>query len=391
MTDVAFLNLMDPAFRVDSPDVRAAAERHWYAQTPMGPAVLAYDDCVELVRDRRLRQVGLDHIAMQGVSTGLAADWWGNTLISLEGETHHRQRRLLAKAFTPRRVEALRPWMRTIVTELIDELEHRGECEFMADFADRYPPRVMYELLGLPEEEHAQFLRWGKDLAGIGGMSVAENRPRIEAALAGLYDATDRLCAERRAHPRDDLLTALVQATEEGDRLSMQELRYHVAGFVFGGQDTTRNQLGLGMYVFTRHPDQWALLAERPDLAANAVEEVMRVAPTVPIIWRVATEDISYRDLEIPAGTRLWLFVATAHQEAGPFDITRESPPQLTFGGGVHHCLGAMQARAELSEALPLLAARLGPVELAGEPQWRSLFDGLVGPISLPIRYKGAT
>jgi len=167
-----------------------------------------------------------------------------------------------------------------------------------------------------------------------------------------------------------------------------------VFAFAVGGQDTTRNQLGLAMILFARHPDQWALLARRPELAARATEEVMRLAPAVPFIWRTAAEDLVWRDLAVPAGTRLWLVVGAAHTaeatfgpDATRFDITAERPAQLAFGHGVHYCLGAALARAEIAEALPILAARLPDLALAGSPVLRPDVAAIVGPDSLPIRF----
>ena len=267
----------------------------------------------------------------------------------------------------------------------------------MAAFADRYPPQVMFDLLDIPEEEQRQFLEWGKTLALTISYSVAEHLAAIDAARAGLYAATDWLCASRRHRPGDDLISRLVAAADDGDRLTIQELRSMVFGLVLGGQDSTRNQLGLAMILFARHPEQWALLARKPELAARATEEVMRLAPTVPIVWRTATEDVVWRDLPIPSGTRLWLLVGAAHTDEaafGPaarrFDITVERPPQLAFGHGVHYCLGAALARAELAEALPILAARLAAPELAGSPVLRPEISGFVGPDSLPIRFSVA-
>ncbi|MGH2394936.1 MAG: cytochrome P450, partial [Candidatus Limnocylindria bacterium] len=183
-------------------------------------------------------------------------------------------------------------------------------------------------------------------------------------------------------------------AEEAGDQLSDTELRVLVTGLVFAGQDTTRNQLGCALATFLEHPDQWARLAETPALAARAVEEVMRVRPAVPSIWRVATEDFEFNGLRIPAGTFLSLFVASANTDprvfgTEGFDISVERPAQLTFGGGLHFCLGAPLARVEMAEALPILASRLRAPMLAGNVHWRPAL-GICGPVALPIRFRVA-
>jgi cytochrome P450 len=253
----------------------------------------------------------------------------------------------------------------------------------------------MFDLLGIPGEDHEQFLEWGKALALIISYSVAEHTAAIDAARSYLYAATDWLCASRRLQPGDDLISGLVAAADDGDRLTTQELRSMIVALIVGGQDSTRIQLGSAMLLFARHPDQWALLAGRPELAARATEEVLRLSPASPFVWRRAAEDLVWRDLAISEGTRIWLVVGAAHTDqaafgpnAANFDITVERPPQLAFGHGVHYCLGAALARAEIAEALPILAARLPGLELAGPPVLRPEISGFAGPEHLPIRFR---
>jgi cytochrome P450 len=354
--------------------------------------VLHYADCVALLRDRRFRQAGMDHLTAQGIADGPLAEMWRATILNVEGADHTRLRRLVSSAFTRSVVERLRPRMRSLVHHLVDTFAPLGACEFMSAFADHYPPRVMFDLLGIPEPDQDRFLQLGKDLALMLSFSVAEHRERIETALADLNEVTDRLCAERRLHPGEDLLSGLVAAADGDDRLTTQELRSMVATMVVAGQDSTRNQLGMALWTFTHHPTQWTLLAHRPDLAERAVEEIMRVSPTVPVIWRVANDDVAHRELTIPAGTRLWLMIGAAHREPATFgedsfDILLDRPAQLSFGHGVHYCLGAVLARAEMTEALPILASRLRGLELAGDPVFRPELSGFVGPERLPIRF----
>jgi cytochrome P450 len=391
---VPHLDMLAPDFRIDSEPVRAAAAEHWYATTPLGPAILGHADCIALLRDRRLRQGSLDHLASQGITSGPVAEMWEQALLCIDGEQHTRLRRLVTHAFTPGAVERIRPGMPGLVHRLIDGFAGAGRCEFMADFADRYPPTVFFDLLGVPPEEHPQFLEWGKAFGELFSFSVAEQHDYIEAALMGLYDAVDRLAALRRRHPTDDLLSRLVAASDGDDRFTARELRSMVVMLVLGGQDTTRGQLGHAMVQFAAHPDQWALLGERPELAARATEEVIRVMSVTPIIYRMTAEDLTYRDLDVPAGTRLWMMIDTAHREEAvygqspcDFDITVERPPQLSFGGGVHYCLGAALARVQMIEALPILATRLPGLALDGPPTFRPELSGIKGPTHLPIRF----
>jgi cytochrome P450 len=283
--------------------------------------------------------------------------------------------------------------MRAVVHDLVDTFAPAGACEFMGAFADRYPPRVMFELLGIPDDEQDCFLEWGKELVFILSYSVAEHRVRMEAAMAGLYGCTDRLCDERRRHPRDDLFSALVAAGDGEDGLTLQELRSFVVVMVVAGQDSTRNQLGLALHTFARHPEQWALLARHPELAERAVEDAARVSPVVPIVWRVAAEDVVYRGLPISTGTRLWLLVGAAQTEpatfgADSFDITAELPPILTFGTV---STTAWEPRSpEPRYKRPFPSWRTGsrvwnwPVNPPGVPSWPASSDRSHYPSGLP-------
>ncbi|MGB6165868.1 MAG: cytochrome P450 [Pseudonocardiaceae bacterium] len=393
--DVPLFDILDPTFRVDSPAVRAAADASWWARTSIGIAVLRYQECLTLLRDRRLRHGSLDVLTAHGVTTGLFADWLRAMLLNLEGHPHQRQRQLVSKAFTQRSVDVLRPFMRAKAHELVDGFADDGSCEFMTTFADPYPAWVIAELLGIPAERFTAFLGWATDM-GLGfSPDAAAEQARIDAAVAGLYACCDELTAQRREDPGEDMISALITAEVDGERLSAAEIRILVSTLVFAGQDTTRNQLGLAMTTFTQHPEQWRLLAQRPELASTAVEELMRVNPTTPVIGRMATEDFTFQGVDIPAGTHIALFVAAANTAPdtfgdAPFDITAQRPAQLTFGGGIHYCLGVWLARTEMREALPILASRLGDIALAGPVPSRPHL-GITGPITLPLRFTGLT
>jgi cytochrome P450 len=287
--------------------------------------------------------------------------------------------------------------MRELAEELVGRFAGTGECEFMADFADHYPIEVMCQLLGVPPEDHLRFARWGDALTHVLSLELGLHLDEVNEALAGLNDYLDGLIAERQGAPRQDLVSQLIAAGDDGDRLKPLELRALLGGLVFAGYDTTRNQLALAMTLFCEHPDQWELVAERPELVAPAVEEVMRVAGVVFVTPRVAVEDIELDGWRIPAWTLVSLSLSaanhdpTAFEDPHGFDITATREPQLTFGGGPHFCLGANLARAEMQEALPVLSRRLGPIALAAEPRWRSTATtGIFGPTRLGLRFSPA-
>lgn len=388
---IALFNIFDPAFPFDSPEIRAAADASWWARTPIGIAVLRYQECLALLRDRRLRQGTLDTVAAYGVTSGAFAESLRTTLLTAEGKAHQRQRRLVSAAFTQRSVDVLRPFMRAKAHELIDGFASNGRCEFITAFADPYPAWVIAELLGIPTERFDAFLGWATDIGlGLSPAAAAEQH-RIDTAVIGLSACCDELVMQRREHPSDDLVSTLIAAETDGQQLTPDEIRALLSTLVTAGQDTTSNQLGLAMTTFTQHPEQWRLLAWRPELASTAVEELMRVNPVVPVITRLATEDFTFQGVDIPAGTHVALFIATANTDPNtfgdaPFDITAHRATQLTFGGGIHYCLGNWLARAEMCEALPILASRLGDIALDGPVVSRPHL-GITGPITLPLRF----
>ena len=269
-----------------------------------------------------------------------------------------------------------------------------GECELVADVCEPYPIPIICELLGAPPEDWKLFSGWATDIFRIFNNNLAEDLPLIERADQELTAYVNDMIAERRADPRDDLLSDLIAVEEAGDRLSTDEMAMLAQAVLMAGTDTTRNQLACSVALFTEHPDQWALLAERPELAARAVEESMRYLGAVRGTARFASEDIVYRDVLFPQGTLVVTSLAGANrdpeafEEPDVFDITRErGTAQMTFGAGIHFCMGAALARAELQEALPLLARRMPDLARNGDIEWKPSSFGIWGPARLPLRF----
>ena len=391
VSDVPSLPVTDPGFTITSDLVHEARERSWYATTPYGLAVLRYDEMSRLLKHPKLRQGSVAWPAHNGVTQGPFADWFASWILNKEGEEHHRLRRLMNPAFSPKLIGGLVPRFQALANELVDSFRHPDSCEFVSEFAEPYAARVIAIMLGLPEEEWPIIAKEASTVGLALSVTITEELPRIEGALARLYDYADELIADRQAHPGDDFVTALVNASRAEDgRLSHDELRDGLVLLVFGGFDTTRNQLGLAMQTFMAHPDQWALLAERPELGKAAVEEVMRVNPTVRWVTREVLEDFEFEGAELKAGTTVHLYSESAGTDPrvfdGGFDITAARQPHFGFGGGAHHCLGHFVARSDMSEALPLLARRLqSPHERPGATWLPD--SGNTGPLRLPIGF----
>ncbi len=385
-------DLADPSFDVTSPRVHRARDDDWFVETNWGWAVLRYAEVSALLKDRRFRQGNARWPAQNGIHSGMFSDWWRETLLSLEGADHTRIRRLLMPAFRNKVVAAMRPRFQALADELVDGFAAEGRVEFVSEFAEPYSSRIICVLLGLPEDAWPQVAHWADDLGKSFGINVKADLPLIEAALDGLHGYLDEVVADRMAHPREDLVTTLVQAADaEVGRLSRHELGVALVFLAFAGMETTRNQLGLALQTLLAHPDQWRLLGERPDLGENCVEEVMRVNPTVTWVTREAVEDVEFQGLHIPAGGILQMLSHAAGTDPAAmpdpsFDITGVRPPHLGFGSGVHHCLGHFVARTDMAVALPLLARRMPDAVADGPGEWLPV-SGNTGPVRYPIRF----
>jgi cytochrome P450 len=360
---------------------------------PHGPELLTHDLVRSVLRDPRFRVPQGMFLAGQGITSGPLWDRVATSLISLDGAVHHRLRRLVSKAFTPRATERLRSTVIDVINQLVDRHTVAGRCEVVTDIARRFPIPIICALLGAPSEDWELFSEWTDDIFKVFDWNVAEHEQAILAAWEELDAYIDVMVANRRETLTDDLLSDLIRAEDDGDRLSADELRMLVAGLLMAGTDTTRNQLAASVQVLCDHPDQWELLAEHPELAMNAVEETMRHSPIAAGTLRIALEDVEIAGVMIPAGTLVIANTAAANRDPAVYDdpdrldITREgAPPMQTFGAGAHYCLGANLARLELSEALSAMTRRMPNARRSGPAPWKPL-TGISGPTTLTIKF----
>jgi len=392
VSDVPFLDPTEPGFSVRSDAMREARAKSWYARTPYGLAVLRYDEMKDLIMHPALRQ-GSYRWPDHNDAHGAWSQWWKRIMLNVEGEDHARLRRLGTPAFAPKLVKSLIPSFQALANELIDGFIDDGRCEFMAQFSEPYATRVICSLVGVSHERWREFTDLANDMGLALGVNYKREEAKIDAATEAYFEIARELIDERRANPKDDFLNALINANEDKDALSDQELADMVVLSIFGGIETTRNQIGLAMHMFVEHPDQWRLLGDDPDLGKAAVEEVMRMRPTVTWVTRETMEDMEYNGVEIPKGTTVHLIsesAATDPEHFTPgFDITVERKRHFGFGGGKHSCIGSPIARGDMTEALKLLAQRLKDPAYDGEPSFLP-DSGNTGPIKLPIRFSAA-
>ena len=371
------------------------AQDSWIAKGLFAYPIFNYEDCLAILRDRRWHSAAALAAIAFGVDDPRLSEDRQPSILSSEGEVHTRLRRLVAPSFSPRAADHLRPFMREVMNSLIDPIVAQGHCDLAIDICEHYPIPIICELLGAPKSDWQFFSRVAEDVLRIFDANNANEIDLILAAQADLDAYVRQLISERRNSPADDLITSLIAAEEAGDKLSENELVSMVEAVIIGGTDTTRNQLGCSVALFAEHPEQWKLLAERPELAGKAVEETMRYFGAVRSTGRFASEDIEYKGVLFPKGTLVVPSLVLANRdsavfnEPNTFDITREpaGQPQMTFGAGIHYCLGAALARAEQQEALPLLAQRLPNLRINGDVIWKPSTVAIFGPECLPIAF----
>jgi cytochrome P450 len=368
--------------------LRDLRERTWVARAePVGWFVLDREAVAHFMRTRSATFPGRKLLEVQGVTSGPLYERLKGNLLDLQGDDHKRLRKLVQPSFTPPAADARRDTMRRHLGDLWDAVADQRRCDFIEAFAMPYPALMIAEIMGAPAEDWQRLGAWANRIQQqFDPMKIANELPELERAAAEFVDYTRALMREREEEGQDDLITQLLPAGEEGVHL--------VSAILVGGVDTTQAQLAHGIRLFAGRPDQWRKLADDPELAASATEEILRYEPITPFTARIMLEDVEYRDVLFPEGTLVFAVSASANRDPEAWEnpdeldieAERDRAKPLTFGAGPHFCLGANLARAELQEALTFLSARMPDLELDGEPVFASPL-GVYGLDSLPIRW----
>ncbi|MDQ5895906.1 MAG: hypothetical protein QG596_2167, partial [Actinomycetota bacterium] len=349
----------------------------WLARGPLSLVVIDREAGEFFLRSRSAEFPGKLIGELFGITDGPLHEQIVANIINRNGDDHRRLRSLVNPALTPRAVNAWRPVMREILDDLWTELE-TYEFDFVSRFSRPYPSQTIARVMGAPRVDAQRLHDWSewiqKQFDPI-ALSDPETVATIQEKVAGFYAWVDPLIEARRTTPDDDLITTLIRTEEEGEKLSDQELRNLVLNILVGGVDTTQSQLSHAIRLLAGKPDQWQALRENPDeLVPRAVSEALRFEPITAFTARQLTEDVEYRDVTFPAGTVLVVCSFTgnrdpeAFENAREFDITieRNRTRPLTFGAGIHYCVGANLARAELEEGLRFFAEKFETMELNG-------------------------
>ena len=315
------------------------------------------------------------------------------TMLFLDPPDHKRLRALVNKAFTPKAVNALGPHIRSLLGDLLDDIEDPAGFDLMEAVAQPLPVIVIAEMLGVPPEDRAQFKVWSNQRARVlEPMIDAREREVAEAANRALNDYFMPIIKERRAAPKDDIVSALAQAEEEGDRLTEHEMLNMMRLLLIAGNETTTNLIGNGILALLRHPDQLQQLREDPSLIPAAVDELLRFDSPVQTDFRRVLEDCEVNGFPLRRRDNIVVLLGAANRDPDVFDdpdrldVGRGVRSHLSFGRGIHHCIGAPLARLEGRIVLEMLLERFSQISLRGEqPRFRNSIV-LRGLESLPVR-----
>jgi cholest-4-en-3-one 26-monooxygenase len=318
------------------------------------------------------------------------------SILNMDQPEHNRHRRLVSKGFTPRMIQQLQETIAEHAVRVVDDIAGKGECEFVEDIAARVPLDMICEMIGLPEADWPAMFELSNRLIGFDDPEYQNTPEAGQQAAAEIFGYCDRVAAARRSEPKDDLMTALVQAELDGERLTDLELNLFFVTLVVAGNETTRNLINHSMLALIDHPDQAERLRQDPGLWPSAVEEMLRWGTSIHNFRRTTTTETQLRGQPIAAGDKVVIYYMSANRDedvfADPhrFDVGRQPNDHLTFGGGgVHFCLGANLARAEIRAIMQQLVERLPDIELAG-PVRRLRSDFVNGIKEMPIRFTPA-
>lgn len=348
-----------------------------------------------------VRRALVDHDAFSSdLSHAPGHDNPGEWFIFFDPPRHAKRRALIARAFTPRVVANLEPHIRELSRQLLDRTIEHGEMDLAADFAVPLPMRVIAQMLGVPEADWPRYKRWSDVIVKIAGTftrddEAARTIAEYHAVTAEMRGWLPELIAQRRSAHQDDLLTRLVEAEVDGERLTQQEILGFVQLLLVGGQETTANLINNAVLCFLENPDQLPRLRAAPDLLPSAIEEVLRYRSPLQWMPRATRCDVEMHGRVIPAGKLVLPIIGSANRDprqfpdAGRFDITRDPNPHVAFGHGIHACVGAPLARLEARIALADFLERVKEFEPASDEPWEPRKAiGVHGPSRLPMRFK---
>ena len=331
-------------------------------------ALTRYDDVVA---------TSLDHdsyLSGHGVFVDESVGGSELMMVNMDPPKHSGLRKLVNEGFTPKMIRRMEPHVRGIAAAIVDKIATKGECDFVLDVAMELPLQVIAELIGIPQEDRHKIYRWSNQMIAVGDPEYSPDMDTATKAAADIFAYSSQLTADRRENPKDDLITVLLNAEVDGEKLEDMELNIFFLLLAVAGNETTRNLIAGGMLAFFEHPDQWQRLKDDPSLMPTAVEELLRWISPIMYFRRTASKDTVIHGQQIKAGDKVTIWYGSANRDpdafenADTFDVGREPNAHVALGaGGPHYCLGASLARLEIRLMFEEITKRLPDIKLNGE------------------------
>lgn len=367
-----------------------------FAVSPSGYlALLHYNDALAVLGNKDLRPMALEGLDFAGVNDGPLREFFELILFTHEGPQHQRLRRLVASAFSPRTVDRLRESVQDHLRHILDALVARGNGELVDELCKLLSISTLCDLLGVPREDIPSFQQWAGGMGLAFGLLTPEAREVVETSLEGITSYAQDLIDRRRSQPGDDLISELIRAEEQGERLSTEELLATVSNLLFAGYDTTYREISLALLCLARNQTAWDKLASDPSLASSYAEEALRFEPIAHSTTRIAVQDTEINGVPVAAGSIIEPIIAAANRDPSVFEDPdryrpeRTGPRMLSFGHGIHVCLGAALARLEIGETLAAVSNRLDGWQVEGvhgdEVEWFPLSEPFRGVARIAV------
>lgn len=365
------------------------------ARSERGWEVFRYETARMALRDDRLQTPDAEHALARGATDLIASFVRDGLLLDMVPERHQRVRRVMMGAFALRRIDERKDVMQAVANDLLDALEGRTSCSFIADFSHQYSVRVLCSLLGVDDEDIPEFSQATTQLRLMSSIPLEPVLPRIDAALQTLWDYSKSLVERRTRQPRGDFISGLIEAQKSEGKLSESELIWGIANLLFAGHETTRNQLAMAMRAMAEHPDAWNALREGPETIKRVLHEAIRYYPVLFSLRRVVQVPVTYDGIDFAVGDNVSVnYLAISRDpehfdRPNTFDWTRDAESfAVNFGFGPHLCVGKALAQAEMIEALAVLRARWKNISIEGPLKHTPFSNALGGLEELPMSFE---
>lgn len=370
-----------------------ASKENWLGSTGLSFVVLSHEHSLAMLKDKRwhnalyLFSEKNPHLSDSDKASRK------QSIINLEGLDHARLRKIVGPVFSPKIADSLRPEMNKAINKIIDEIPNPSEFDLQVEVFDKYPSYIISQILGVPHSDWQMFGQWADDVFKTFGGNYDHDRDTVVDTQAQLSAYVRKLIAEKRENPSDDLVSLLVQAEVDGEKLTTLEISLLVNAVLLAGIDTTRCQLGLISIMLEDKPQMLQMLSDGENVE-DILEECVRLDNVFRYMLRIASEDIEYNDVFFPKGTIMAISLTAGNHDESVFedadkfvvDRPNRKGATLSFGGGIHYCLGAALARAQMQECMKVVAKRIPNYSIIGEVQYREPYESVWGPRSIMVK-----